>query len=164
MLIRENPFIRVHPWPIFYADTIGRFVSLTKSIIMPAIPQRDQLIAAALAAQQQAYAPYSKFQVGAALLTIGGRIITAANVENASYGLTICAERAAICTANAAGEREFAAIAIATVGGAAPCGACRQVLAEFAPALPILLVDSSNPLLVQETNLGDLLPMHFSLK
>src|SRR5436305_1990648 len=95
--------------------------------------QRQALIAAACDIRKQAHAPYSKFQVGAALLTASGKIITGCNVENASYGLTICAERSAVCSAIAAGQRQFVAMAVATPGGHSPCGACRQVLVEFAP-------------------------------
>ena len=98
------------------------------------------LVAAALEARRQAYAPYSKFAVGAALLTSTGRIFPGCNVENTSYGLTICAERTAACSAVAAGEREFTAIAVALSGGGTPCGACRQFLAEFNPALPVFLI------------------------
>lgn len=93
----------------------------------------QELLAAATAARLQAYAPYSRFQVGAALLAKDGRMFTGCNVENLSYGLTICAERNAICAAIAAGVREFDAIAIVadTREPVSPCGACRQVMAEF---------------------------------
>src|SRR4051812_41082927 len=100
------------------------------------------LFAAALAVQQRAYARYSGFLVGAAVLTSTGEIFTGCNVENASYGLTICAERVAISAAVAAGHREFTAFALASRGGVTPCGACRQVIAEFCEVLPIWLVDS----------------------
>lgn len=123
--------------------------------------QRQALIDAALAARAHAHAPYSNFQVGAALLTTSGNIITGCNVENASYGLTICAERVAVGSAVAAGEKQFVAMAIATPGGHTPCGACRQVIAEFAPELPILLVDADHPAQVQETDLRTLLPSQF---
>ena len=91
------------------------------------------LIQSAIAARQQAYAPYSNFQVGAALLAKDGRVFTGCNVENLSYGLTICAERSAVFAAVAAGVREFTAIAIVadTREPISPCGACRQVMAEF---------------------------------
>lgn len=123
--------------------------------------QRAELIRQAIAARRKAYAPYSKFLVGAALLTDSGEIVIGANVENASYGLTMCAERVAIGSAMAAGHRKFQALAIATVGPASPCGACRQVVAEFAPDLPILLVDVDQPQQVIETDLGELLPRQF---
>jgi cytidine deaminase len=123
--------------------------------------QRTALIAAACEIRRHAHAPYSKFHVGAALLTASGKIITGCNVENASYGLTICAERSAVCTAIAAGEKQWLAMAVATPGGHSPCGACRQVLVEFAPNLPILLVDSDHPEKVHETDMQTLLPGRF---
>jgi cytidine deaminase len=123
----------------------------------------DDLIAAALAAREQAYAKYSNFRVGAALLGASGAIYRGCNVENASYGLTQCAERTAVTTAIAAGERSFSAIAVAVPGGGTPCGACRQVLAEFADDLPVLLIDADNPSRTIETNLRDLLPGKFTL-
>jgi cytidine deaminase len=89
------------------------------------------LIAQAQAARERAYAPYSHFAVGAALLARDGRVFTGCNVENASYGLTVCAERVAIFKAVSEGCRDFAAIAVVTATGATPCGACRQVLVEF---------------------------------
>jgi cytidine deaminase len=124
--------------------------------------QRVDLIAAALAARTLAYAPYSNFQVGAAILTAEGEIITGCNVENASYGLTICAERVAAANAVAAGRRRFAALAVATPGSASPCGACRQVLAEFGDRLPILLINADNPGAMIETELQTLLPLAFT--
>src|SRR6185436_5256990 len=91
---------------------------------------RETLIQAAVEARQRAYAPYSKFLVGAAILAADGSIYTGCNVENSSYGLTICAERATVFAAVAAGQKQFQMLAIATAGGGTPCGACRQVLAE----------------------------------
>lgn len=123
---------------------------------------REQLVATAVAACQQAYAPYSQFQVGAALLGNGGTIYTGVNVENASYGLTNCAERTAVFGAISAGERVFEAIAIASAGGAAPCGACRQVLHEFAPHLTVLMIDVTQKNRVTELSLEALLPDPFS--
>ena len=113
--------------------------------------QRAQLIRMALDARHRAYAPYSQFRVGAALLTAEGMMISGCNVENASYGLTNCAERTAIFTAVAAGHANFVAIAVATEGGHSPCGACRQVL----------LVDASHPDTIVETTLDELLPRRF---
>jgi cytidine deaminase len=124
--------------------------------------EREELIAAAFEAQQRAYCPYSNFPVGAALRTAGGKIYHGVNVENASYGLTICAERVAVVAAVAAGNREFTAIAVASPGGASPCGACRQFLAEFSPSLPVLTVDSLDPTKIRETTLGVLLPSRFA--
>jgi cytidine deaminase len=124
-----------------------------------------ELVAAARAARKLAYAPYSNFQVGAALLTEDGTVVTGANVENASYGLSICAERVAVTAAVAAGQRRFTAIAVAVNGAepASPCGACRQVLYEF-PAGPDLQVVCAGDqgALVEITTLGALLPGAFS--
>ncbi len=102
-----------------------------------------QLITMAIQASSHAYAPYSQFSVGAALLTADGRIFCGCNVENLSYGLTICAERSAVFAAVAAGCREFTRIAITadTEEPISPCGACRQVLAEFNPSLEIILAN-----------------------
>ena len=123
-----------------------------------------ELVAAARAARERAYAPYSRFRVGAALLTDGGDVVTAANVENASYGLSICAERAAVVAAVAAGYRSFEAIAVAGGGEApvTPCGACRQVLREFPAALDLEVVcagEAGDRVLA--TTLGALLPESF---
>ena len=122
--------------------------------------EHEQLLTAAAKARLNAYAPYSKFQVGAALLSQTGEIFTGCNVENASYGLTICAERAAVFQAVAAGHRDFTALAISLSGAGSPCGACRQVLHEFAPQLPLLLGDE-NGTLVRLTSLAELLPEAF---
>lgn len=119
------------------------------------------LIDSALKVRQNAHAPYSHFAVGAALLAADGAVYTGVNVENASYGLTICAERAAVVAAVAAGQTQFAALAIASAGGQPPCGACRQVLAEFCNDLPIILVDVSQDGRRLETSLTTLLPDRF---
>jgi cytidine deaminase len=108
----------------------------------PLDPQRGaELLAAARAVQRHAYAPASRFAVGAAVLTDDGRVFVGCNVENASYGLTICAERAAVCAAVAAGARRLVAVAVVTDldEPARPCGACRQVLAEFGPGMHVLV-------------------------
>ena len=126
--------------------------------------QRDELIQSALEAQRRAYCPYSNFPVGAALHTASGKIYQGVNVENASYGLTNCAERVAAGAAVAAGEREFVAIAVVSRGGVSPCGACRQFLAEFAPNLPIVMVDSEDTSRVQVATLDQLLPGRFEFK
>ena len=115
-----------------------------------------ELISAAWAAREQAYAPYSNFQVGAAVLTKRGDIFTGCNVENLSYGLTICAERVAIGTMIAAGKRNISRIVVVadTDQPVSPCGACRQVMAEFGD-FSVLLVCKHSQL---EMTLGELLP------
>ena len=122
---------------------------------------RDELVQAALAVRQHAYAPYSNFLVGAALVTEDGTVFTGTNVENASYGLTICAERVAACTAAAAGHRKITAVAVATKGCASPCGACRQFLAEFGGSMDVYMIDADNPAQMKHMSLADLLPEQF---
>ena len=124
--------------------------------------QKEELLSAAVEVAKKAYAPYSQFRVGAALLGKNDVIYRGANVENASYGLTNCAERSAIFNAISDGERQFDLIAIASPGGVAPCGACRQVLHEFAPDIQILLIDTSGEKQVAELSLDMLLPNAFS--
>lgn len=124
------------------------------------------LLKAARTAARKSYSPYSKFAVGAAVLAEGGKVFTGCNVENASYGLTICAERVAVTKAVSEGCRKFKALAV--VGGqdkpAHPCGACLQVLAEFcAPDLPIFLAPLNTPRQVQSLTLKSLLPHVFRL-
>jgi cytidine deaminase len=106
-------------------------------------PQVDitELLRVAEQAQKMAYAPYSQFAVGAALLAADGKIYAGCNVENASYGLTICAERNAIAHAVLCGARQFTAVAVVTENGVTPCGACRQVLAEFGPRMTVIVAD-----------------------
>lgn len=118
------------------------------------------LLAAAVAARRGAYAPYSNFSVGAALLDGDGRVWTGANVENASYGLGMCAERTAIFAAVTANARDFEAIAVAGPDGMTtmPCGACRQVLFEFAPHLRIIYADGGE---VKSRTIEQLLPDAF---
>ena len=131
---------------------------------MPKI-DKASLVAAAVKARRGAVAPYSDFHVGAALLTISGRIITGANVESASYGLTCCAERVALFHALTQGERAFTAIAVAaaTPGGPTPCGACRQLLAEYAPRAVVFIVDSRKPSRIRQFSITQLLPKPFVL-
>ncbi|MDJ0753244.1 MAG: cytidine deaminase [Ardenticatenaceae bacterium] len=119
-----------------------------------------KLIEAARSIRQRAYAPYSNFLVGAAILSKSGKIYTGVNVENASYGLTICAERSAVGTMIGAGETGIAAVAVATVSGVTPCGACRQVLREFGRDFPVWIIDESADE-VRETTMADLLPDSF---
>jgi cytidine deaminase len=119
----------------------------------------QELIRLAQTVRENAYVPYSHYQVGAALLTKSGQVFTGCNVENAVYPLCTCAERAAVVKAISEGEREFAAIAVATRNGGSPCGSCRQVLREFAPHLRVLLADEAGH--VRQYTLDQLLPDSF---
>jgi len=120
----------------------------------------EELVAAALQARRHAYSPYSSYAVGAALEGESGHVYTGCNVENISYGLTICAERNAVASAICAGERRFRALAVATADGGTPCGACRQVLAEFAgPDLAIYAATPDGN--YRYWTLGQLLPEAF---
>lgn len=123
--------------------------------------EQQRLLAAALDVQAQAFAPYSGFHVGASLLTEQDQLFVGCNVENASYGLSMCAERNAVAAMIAAGARQIRAIAVASSGGVTPCGACRQVLAEFGEDFPVLLVDSRSGKLVTQWSLAKLLPGTF---
>ena len=126
------------------------------------MPDHSQLIFAALEARKQSIATYSKFQVGAALMTVDGEIITGANIESASYGLSCCAERVALFKALTDGHRNFQALAVASPGRAAPCGACRQLIAEYAADTEILLIDSDAPENPKSTRINELLPDSFT--
>ena len=118
-----------------------------------------ELISAAIEARRNAYAPYSQFSVGAALLSRDGQVFLGANVENASYGLTVCAERIAIFNAVSQGVVEFEALAVVTERGASCCGACRQVIREFSTDLPVYLGKEDGEFEV--TRLDKLLPGSF---
>jgi cytidine deaminase len=121
---------------------------------------RQKLIQTAQEARKWAYAPYSGYAVGAALLTASGRVYDGVNVENAAYPTGICAERVAVFKAVSEGEREFEAIAVVTVNGGSPCGSCRQVLAEFGLHTIVLLANEDGQLL-REMTVEDLLPGAF---
>jgi cytidine deaminase len=122
---------------------------------------RSRLIESALAARRWAYAPYSGYKVGAALLSASGRIYDGVNVENAAYPTSMCAERTAVFKAVSDGEREFEAIAVATSNAGSPCGSCRQVLAEFGLDILVLLVDEQGQVRLEAT-VADLLPGAFT--
>lgn len=125
----------------------------------------EQLIVAATAAREQAYVPYSKFKVGAALVTPTGQVFGGCNIENASYGLTNCAERTAIFKAVSEGQTTFSKMVIVgeTEGPISPCGACRQVIVEFCePTMPVFLTNLNGN--TQETTVSDLLPGAFTGK
>ena len=122
--------------------------------------KQQELIRAATQVRPRAYAPYSNYQVGAALLTKNGEIFTGVNVENAAYPDSICAERSAVFSAVSAGEREFDAVAIVSRNGGAPCGSCRQVLSEFGLDIEVLLADEGENLIKQST-VNELLPGAF---
>jgi len=120
----------------------------------------EGLIAKAMEAREKAHAPYSHFAVGAALLARSGRVYTGCNVENASYGLSICAERTAVFKAVSEGERDFEAIAVVTENGVTPCGACRQVLMEFGEDIQVIVADETGGYRV--FGLQELLPEAFT--
>jgi len=124
---------------------------------------KQRLVQAAARARERAVAPYSKFKVGAALLTKDGEIISGANVESASYGLTCCAERVALFSALTSGRRNFVAVAVVAraPGGPMPCGACRQLLAEYAPGARVLVADSRALAKIREFPVRELLPLAF---
>ncbi len=126
---------------------------------------KTSLVKAAARARKGAVAPYSKFQVGAALLTRSGEIIGGANVESASYGLTCCAERIALFKALTEGKRDFVAVAVVARWdqGPMPCGACRQLLAEYAPKADVFIADSDDLKTIREFTVQGLLPEAFTL-
>ena len=125
-----------------------------------------KLLEAAARVMENAYAPYSKFRVGSALLTDDGAIVTGCSVENSSFGLTNCAERTALFAAIASGKTKFQAVAIVADGDQKPypCGACRQVLAEFcSPRMPVYVASRGELDAFESTTLGNLLPKAFRL-
>lgn len=124
---------------------------------------KQQLVRAAARARERAVAPYSKFKVGAALLAKNGEIISGANVESASYGLTCCAERVALFNALTSGKKNFVAVAVVAraPGGPMPCGACRQLLAEYAPEAKVWVADSRALTKIREFTVRELLPSAF---
>jgi|694.fasta_scaffold00176_48 cytidine deaminase len=122
-----------------------------------------QLIHQAIFVRQRAYAPYSNYRVGAAILGADGKIYSGCNVENASYGLTICAERGAVMAMVAGGCKQISAIAIALTAAGTPCGACRQVLTEFGLDFPVILVDAESGCIQSFWQSGELLPNAFRL-
>jgi cytidine deaminase len=115
----------------------------------------------AIEARRRAYAPYSNYAVGAALRTKGGRIFTGVNIENAAYPTTICAERVAMFTAVAQGEKEFEVIAVVTANGGYPCGGCRQVMAEFGLDTVVIIADETGRV-IEQTTVNGLLPGAFT--
>ena len=122
--------------------------------------QRDKLIETSLGARRWAYAPYSKYAVGAALLTSSGKVYDGVNVENAAYPTSMCAERVAVFKAVSEGEKKFTAIAVASSNGGTPCGACRQVLSEFGLDTQVLILNGDGKI-EQESTVGELLPGAF---
>jgi cytidine deaminase len=121
---------------------------------------REELIAQAMQARERAYAPYSNYKVGAALLGKSGRTYTGCNVENAVYPLTICAERTVVVKAVSEGEREFVALAVVTENGGSPCGSCRQTVREFGADILVLIADVTGA--YREMTVAELLPDSFS--
>lgn len=121
---------------------------------------RSELIKRALTVRQHAYAPYSQYTVGAALLTSSGAIFEGINVENAAYPSSMCAERTAVFKAISKGERKLDTIVVASENGGSPCGACRQVLSEFGLATRVISVDVRGEVTLEKT-VGDLLPDSF---
>lgn len=137
---------------------------LTRYRIQSDFPVNDdiqQLIRQADDARRHAYIPYSHYPVGAALRAADGTVYTGCNIENASFPVTICAERVALVKAISEGQREFETIVVVTPNGGSPCGMCRQMLYEFAPSLRVILANEDGEI-VHDTPLSDLLPLGFS--
>ncbi len=122
---------------------------------------KEELIRKANEAREQAYAPYSRYQVGAAVLTADGQVFTGCNIENAAYPSSLCAERVAIFKAVSEGHRQLRAIAVLTSNGGSPCGGCRQVMREFGGKQLIVLIADGSGTLLEEFTLDELLPRSF---
>lgn len=142
---------------------LNKIFILVVLMTSPLFAEYGALTTQALEARTRSYSPYSKYAVGAALLTSEGEIFQGCNVENASYGLTICAERSAVVSAVSQGKKMFTAIAVATKDGGFPCGACRQVLNEFNPEMVVVIVDEKGRITCQ-TTLEAILPSAFGPK
>ena len=129
------------------------------------LPENDfkKLLSLALEVRKNAYAPYSNYAVGAALMSSGGEIFTGVNVENAAFAITICAERSAVFNAVSKGERDFKAIVVVTENGGVSCGACRQALSEFAKDAEVIIANDQGEI-VLETTVSELLPYSFGQK
>ncbi|MHB1121018.1 MAG: cytidine deaminase [Bellilinea sp.] len=127
------------------------------------LDERNNLVKIAIQARSRAYAPYSNYQVGAAVLTKSGKVFTGANIENAAYPTTMCAERVAIFKAVSEGETDFSAIAVVTSNAGMSCGGCRQVMAEFGLDTLVLVADDQGRI-AQEVTVRDLLPGAFTPK
>jgi len=125
--------------------------------------KKVDLVKIAMHVRKWAYVPYSKYRVGAAVLTDSGRIYDGVNIENAAFPVTVCAERTAIFKAVSNGEKDFQAIAVVTKDGGMPCGSCRQVMAEFSPDMLVIVADASGKI-TEEKSLSDLLPGMFTAK
>lgn len=122
---------------------------------------KEELIRKANEAREQAYAPYSRYQVGAAVLTADGQVFTGCNIENAAYPSSLCAERVAIFKAVSEGHRQLRAIAVVTSNGGSPCGGCRQVMREFGGKQLVVLIADGSGTLLEELTLDELLPRSF---
>lgn len=123
--------------------------------------QKEKLVSAAMEARKRAYAPYSKYAVGAALLTSSGEVYTGVNIENAAYPSSMCAERVAVFKAVSDGIHDIRAIAVVTQNAGSPCGACRQVLAEFGMEIIVLIANTQGDV-IREVELSELLPGAFT--
>lgn len=123
--------------------------------------QKEKLVSAAMEARKRAYAPYSKYAVGAALLTSSGEVYTGVNIENAAYPSSMCAERVAVFKAVSDGIHDIRAIAVVTQNAGSPCGACRQVLAEFGMEIIVLIANTQGDV-IREVQLSELLPGAFT--